>query len=1473
MGFDVYGMDPQINTIDDSEFSVYLTYNNMSFDDKWKALDKDEKLKKLATTLYLTTFLSGGGDLLSGASKELGTYLANKSDIDPEQKKKVEDLIQYAEDKLKLEVDGDQTIDDVVTESDKQVKAIETKIEEKNQEVEEIKERNVSEEEKTALIESKQVEKEQLEADLTEKIKEIENTPVEEETETTESTTPSEKQVIAETIRTVKKQAEDDGIPMNDFNSGVDEVADNISQGKSFRESAVRGWQKIKNSKKYEESTQAEKSAMLNEFEESVGINMRKAETDQDLQDWKSNQKTKFREKIKEQKQKAKERIEALKAKHAEGKAKEKMSKEEVKAMKNDMEAFIKANKTQLDALEKGSASVIMKKINRATPRNVFKVWDYIDKVLTDDTFFKEEKAKVKSLESISKLVEGTKKGDGSGTTKSKKLPISVKAQEALENTLKLMSKPNEEVSQAKTDVNEKAKRRNQNISKDIKKGGQSAAQIAKEYGVPVSVVDKIKDINANEDITDMEKSEQIDAIETQKDKRQKDRLGKYGMVYDKTAEEIQDLEKEFKGFIKKARKSERLKEVAKRKGYAKEQFDIMKLLKGDLKPMEVNAISDLKKHFRDGHVVEYNGEYYSSTEQFKSDHPGLFNKGEDLDKAIGEKGFNAKAYLNPQVSRSKKNAFSIKEALAEPGSKAVNLAKLGFRWSSWKNNMDFTTLLSTAFSKTGLGNAYAEATADRLKNMVLDRTTQSRATYDEYVLKRNEVLGKKFHKTLGEDSGITYNSKGVGEDVMLTNDQAVQLFLSSLDPTFGEASVRNTLANYDKAKSEEKLDELTKYILNNPELTSYSKILLDQYAEMMPQMDEVMQDTFNKRITKPDMPTLNNRQQARWDDINNVLFEGDTQTQIPYYPLKKEGWNKKFTDVTTEELLGDGKNSYTGIYFPHSIERIDTEDASTTINTSGTTEAGMRDYINMMTKAKFYIPEYSRLNNTLLAQESLNAIKLNASPKIASELENTMNLLFSGVRHPGGKNKMDRVLDPFLAFGMAQVFGLNTKTAVTQLVSIVNYYMEAPVMFSSFKSIDKVLKDNTKSGKTASESYDEIVENLGKEDLSLWNEMSNDPWLKDRFESMGFDYESRRLAEDNRKAEAGKLKRTKAGQALAKGQQKLLQVSSLPTRAADITAIKLGGFAYIKSRIKDHIKQGMNLEQAKTEAFRDWRRISEESQQSGRVEFMSSWQASNANRLIAPFTTSMYQYRRKAVRARNTLMSGRYKAFSKEWNGELKKYIYFALTGNMLFNIIADGSVVKAMRYDDLSDEQQEKVNVELMNNVMIGGFKNAIQGMGLPGVLAAKMYDFGLDLAVNGGYIDSEKATGALFSGVTPAVSKTKSSLEDIVAGTLVAFNYLASEQTDEEVALQILQGVSRAAGVPIDNIIRSYEAFTEGQEVYDFNSGLVRTMQVLGFGHAMKNVADEKVEPVNRKKKGKKPKIFDVFKKQKKRKGPRV
>jgi hypothetical protein len=46
MGMDVYGLNPKQNEINEEDFKVYLKYANMEFEDKWKALDKDEKLKK-----------------------------------------------------------------------------------------------------------------------------------------------------------------------------------------------------------------------------------------------------------------------------------------------------------------------------------------------------------------------------------------------------------------------------------------------------------------------------------------------------------------------------------------------------------------------------------------------------------------------------------------------------------------------------------------------------------------------------------------------------------------------------------------------------------------------------------------------------------------------------------------------------------------------------------------------------------------------------------------------------------------------------------------------------------------------------------------------------------------------------------------------------------------------------------------------------------------------------------------------------------------------------------------------------------------------------------------------------------------------------------------------------------------------------------------------------------------------------------
>ena len=44
MGFDLSGVNPKMN-MKPEELPVYSKYNDMSFKDKWEALDKNEKLR------------------------------------------------------------------------------------------------------------------------------------------------------------------------------------------------------------------------------------------------------------------------------------------------------------------------------------------------------------------------------------------------------------------------------------------------------------------------------------------------------------------------------------------------------------------------------------------------------------------------------------------------------------------------------------------------------------------------------------------------------------------------------------------------------------------------------------------------------------------------------------------------------------------------------------------------------------------------------------------------------------------------------------------------------------------------------------------------------------------------------------------------------------------------------------------------------------------------------------------------------------------------------------------------------------------------------------------------------------------------------------------------------------------------------------------------------------------------------------
>ena len=97
-----------------------------------------------------------------------------------------------------------------------------------------------------------------------------------------------------------------------------------------------------------------------------------------------------------------------------------------------------------------------------------------------------------------------------------------------------------------------------------------------------------------------------------------------------------------------------------------------------------------------------------------------------------------------------------------------------------------------------------------------------------------------------------------------------------------------------------------------------------------------------------------------------------------------------------------------------------------------------------------------------------------------------------------------------------------------------------------------------------------------------------------------------------------------------------------LNIRLGDRGAIYLGGWALYKSELKKNLAQGMSEEEAKAKALERFERVTDETQQSGRLSQQSYWQSNPALRMFTMFQSSQNQYLRKEIGAVRGALTGR---------------------------------------------------------------------------------------------------------------------------------------------------------------------------------------------------------------------------------------
>jgi hypothetical protein len=276
-----------------------------------------------------------------------------------------------------------------------------------------------------------------------------------------------------------------------------------------------------------------------------------------------------------------------------------------------------------------------------------------------------------------------------------------------------------------------------------------------------------------------------------------------------------------------------------------------------------------------------------------------------------------------------------------------------------------------------------------------------------------------------------------------------------------------------------------------------------------------------------------------------------------------------------------------------------------------------------------------------------------------------------------------------------------------------------------------------------------------------------------------------------------------------------MLNKGFLFTRYADSFAIATGGASFYRNRINTYKKKGMSLKEAEKLAFKDFRELTEESQQSSRPDRISAQQASGLGRVVLAFANTPMQYARLQKRAIQDLINGRGDAKTN-----LSKITYYGFVQNLIFNTLQQAFL--ALGYD--ADPNDQKQIMTKGGSVINGMLDSQLRGLGYGGaaVSAVKNMLYKISQEHAKGNPKFEKAAWEALDFAPPISSKITK-----IRSALRSLDYDLDEMKSKGFHLDnpaYLAGgnlLSAFLNLPVDRAIRKMhniqDAFDEDQEMW--------------------------------------------------------
>ena len=340
---------------------------------------------------------------------------------------------------------------------------------------------------------------------------------------------------------------------------------------------------------------------------------------------------------------------------------------------------------------------------------------------------------------------------------------------------------------------------------------------------------------------------------------------------------------------------------------------------------------------------------------------------------------------------------------------------------------------------------------------------------------------------------------------------------------------------------------------------------------------------------------------------------------------------------------------------------------------------------INKVNRAE-YQQEWRENIDIIFSKENMNKMEAAYGTRWREAMEDSIRRMKSGSNKPIGGNRVTEGLLTWLNNSVGAVMFLNTRSALLQTISAVNFIN---------------LSDNNivKAGAAFANQK------------QFWGDfmtLMNSDYLVERRNGLKINVSESEIADAVRESK----NKPKAAIAF------LLSKGFVMTRFADSFAIASGGSTFYRNRLKSLLKSGMDQKAAEAQAFADFKAIAEESQQSSSPSKISQQQASAAGRVILAWANTPMQYARIQKRAAQDLINGR-----GDWKTNVSKIVYYGAVQNLIFNTLQQAVFALGFGDDDEDDEKKAEKKNKKAFSVANGMIDSQLRGLGIFGAASAAM------------------------------------------------------------------------------------------------------------------------------------------------------